>query len=59
METHSKHHTPTHKGMVFAGMGMGTKKYTHGLPMSHPNTRTLHPPHKQLLMAVVWGAGHS
>jgi hypothetical protein len=39
VETHGKHHTPTHKGTVFTGTGMGTKKYTHGLPMSHP---TLH-----------------
>ena len=36
METCSKHHTPTHMGMVFVGTGTGTKKYTHRLPMSHP-----------------------
>ena len=36
METHSKHRTPIHKGMVFTGTGTGTKKYTHGLPMSYP-----------------------
>ena len=37
METHGKHRTPTCMGTVFVGMGTGTKKYTHGLPMSHPN----------------------
>jgi hypothetical protein len=27
-------------GTVFMGMGTGTKKYTHGLPVSHPNCGT-------------------
>ena len=34
METSGKHHTPTHVGTVFMGMGMSMKKYTWGLPVS-------------------------
>jgi hypothetical protein len=41
VETRGKHCTPTRKGTVFVGMGMGTKKYTHGLPVSHPNEHIL------------------
>jgi hypothetical protein len=42
METHNKHHTPTHMGMVFIGMGI--KKYIWGLLLLLP------------IMAAVWGA---
>jgi hypothetical protein len=35
VETRDKHCTPTRVGTVFAGTGM--KKYTRGLPVSHPN----------------------
>jgi hypothetical protein len=37
METRNKHRTPTRMGTVFMGTGTGTKKYTHGLPVSHPS----------------------
>ena len=36
-----EHHTPTHAGTVFTGMGMGMKKYTWGLPVSFPSKGTI------------------